>query len=115
MINENNRQSVFDNGELDEQSGFVKFNENNNYTVKLQFLQAEPTKNVNQFKTEGYSFEVCDMDDNTVKPFNITSKRLMRTLGEHRPLENRKLMIHRVGEGMNIDYRVVEVKTQAGQ
>jgi len=108
-INEQSK-NIWDSGELDEQVGFVKFEPQKNNTCNVKFLQADPNKQVNKFGNEQYSFEVLDIDDNTVKTLSVTSKRLMRALSVLRPLEGKDIIIHRHGEGMSTDYTVVEAR-----
>lgn len=100
-----NVQSVWDSNELDEME-FLNFTVDNNHTVKVKFLIEEPERGVNKFNTPTFTFDVLDMISNTAKQFTITSKRLMRNLKTHLPIEGKVFTIERVGTGMDIDYEV---------
>ena len=107
--NNTSRQStVWTSGELDE-TAFVKFEQSQNDTVKIKFLEQHPTPKQNQFGSVSYEFEVLDMDSQTIKTFGITSKRLMRMLGDHLPIEGKVFCIKRIGQGMDTTYEVTIV------
>lgn len=100
--------SVWDSNTLDEME-YLNFNDENNHTVKVKFLDNEPQVGINKFNTSTYTFGVLDMVSNTIKEFTITSKRLMRNLKTHLPLEGNIFDIVRVGSGMDTDYEVTKV------
>ena len=99
------KQSVWDSNVLDELE-FLNFTDENNHTVKVKFLDDEPQTGVNKYNTPTFTFDVLDMIINTAKQFTITSKRLMRNLKTHLPIEGKVFIIKRVGTGMDIDYEV---------
>ena len=103
MSNEN---SIWNNGALDEME-FLNFSKENEYTIKVKFLDNEPQATNNKFGTPSFTFDVLDMITNTAKQFTITSKRLMRTLKSHLPIEGKTFDITRIGSGMDTDYEVV--------
>ena len=107
MSNEN-KESVWNNGSLDEME-YIGFSKDET-TISVKFLEDEPNLSVNKFNTVTYDFQVMDMSTKTVKVFGVTSKRLMRHLKAQLPISGKTFKIERVGDGMKTDYELKEVK-----
>lgn len=108
----NNKESVFGKNKFDEQNNaYLTFDpEKNNNTVKFKFLEDEPVVSENKFNKEQYTFEVMCLDTKVVLSHSITSRRYMRTLEKYAPLAGKSVCVQRVGEEMDIDYNVAEIK-----
>ena len=100
--------SIWDDGSIDEVE-FLSFSKENNNTVQYKFLENNPEAKVNKFGSPSWGFEVLNLDSQTVVTHTITSKRHMRHLRDHMPLEGNSFCVKRDGEGTDIDYRVTKL------
>lgn len=104
--------TVWDN--LPEESeGYIKFTDENGFKVSVRFIDNDPHEVPSTFTKDkmNYEFEVIDLNDpDVVKPWTISSVKLMRTLRMLRPLAGRAFEITRTGEGMKIDYVVAPIQ-----
>lgn len=100
--------NIWNDGSIDEVE-FLGFSKENNNTVQYKFLENNPEAKVNKFGSPSWAFEVLDLDSQTVVTHTITSKRYMRHLREHIPLEGKSFCVKRDGEGMDIDYQVTKL------
>lgn len=106
---EGEKFTVWDDGSLNEIQ-YMKFDDTNDMTVEIKFLENDPTCRKNKFNAGCYDFEVLDVKEQTIKTLSITSKRLMRLLREHIPLEGKIMSIQRTGVDMDTDYVIMLVK-----
>lgn len=104
MTNDN-ETSVWNSGELNE-TEYTGFKEENGNMVVVTFTDNDPQVNQNQFGSKVYEFGV--VEKGRPKILGVTSKRLMRTLGNFTPLEGKTLKITRTAAGMDTDYEVLE-------
>jgi len=89
---------------IQEKSGFVRFEPENNNTVRVRFVTGEPEEGVNKFGNTVYDFEV--VEDGHIKILQVSSMRLMLALKEKVPLEGVEVCIQRIGEGFKTTYNV---------
>lgn len=110
--NEQSKENVWTDGSLDEIE-YIKFEDAKNRTVKVKFLENDPTSRKNKFDQACFDFQVMDLDTKTLKVFSVTSKRLMRELKTCLPLDGKDLCIQRMGSEMETDYNVTEINPKA--
>ena len=88
-----------------EEVEYVKFDEG---IPRVRFTSSEFVVGKNAYGNKTWTF--TGVEGTVDKLLGITSKRLMLKLKEFHPLEGKVMDIERVGEGMETDYNVTEVK-----
>lgn len=84
---------------------FISFNAANHFTNKLQFLDNEPTANIDKYGNQQSQFNVIT-EEGLERTFAISSKRLIARLKVFLPLAGKWFRIQRTGMGFDTDYIV---------
>jgi len=88
-----------------EEVEYVKFDKE---IPVVRFTSSEFVVGKNGFDKKSWTFTV--VEGKSDKLLSLTSKRLMLKLKSYHPLEGKVLKLERIGEGMETDYNVSEVK-----
>lgn len=103
----NNNGSVWTDGSIeDNEQAYIKFEEAKNNTIQYKMLCNDPVSGINKFGNVQWTFEVMDLDTQTVVNHSITSKQYMRVLNTHRPLEGKSFCVRRSGTEYTTEYQV---------